>query len=434
MTAEIAVMNEEALALAADSAVTGPKIFTSANKIFNLSKYHPVGVMVFDSAQFLHVPWETIIKQYRRELGRKSFPTLEEHAEHFLAFFDGKNPLFPDDAQRRATYYLASKAFGMILKNALLELERRTEDDGLEELTEQDVLDGVQAEVDTFLEQWRSFDRAPNLPARSSTAIAKEYRAELDVAITDTFERLVVPAKLKQQLRRAVALVLTQDGSFESAPFHSGVVIAGFGAEDVFPRLTSFHFESIALNRLKFTREHKIEVGPDSRAFVVPFAQKEQVVSFIDGLDPVLGQHIAFWWHRKLGEIVDEVAERLGTPDDRKGKLAEEMEHRIFEVVAEEWVGELQRVQDTDFSWPIIKIVAMLPKDELAAMAESFVNLTSFKRRVSEQAETVGGPIDVAVISRGDGFIWIKRKHYFTPELNPQFFANYYSEESDDAT
>ncbi len=41
-------------------------------------------------------------------------------------------------------------------------------------------------------------------------------------------------------------------------------------------------------------------------------------------------------------------------------------------------------------------------------------------------AETVGGPIDVAVISKGDGFIWIKRKHYFSPELNPQFFANYY--------
>jgi len=40
--------------------------------------------------------------------------------------------------------------------------------------------------------------------------------------------------------------------------------------------------------------------------------------------------------------------------------------------------------------------------------------------------ETVGGPIDVAVISKVDGFIWIKRKHYFKIELNPQFSANYY--------
>ncbi len=95
MTAEIAVLNQEAVALAADSAVTGPKIFTSANKIFALSKYHPVGVMVYNSAQFLGVPWETIIKTYRKGLGTKSFGTLREHAEHFLEFFDQPNSMFP---------------------------------------------------------------------------------------------------------------------------------------------------------------------------------------------------------------------------------------------------------------------------------------------------------------------------------------------------
>lgn len=40
--------------------------------------------------------------------------------------------------------------------------------------------------------------------------------------------------------------------------------------------------------------------------------------------------------------------------------------------------------------------------------------------------ETVGGPVDVAVISKGDGFVWINRKHYFKPELNTQFFNNYF--------
>src|SRR4051812_4312562 len=108
-------MNEEAVALAADSAVTGPKIFTGANKIFALSKYHPVGVMVFDCAQFLHVPWETIIKQYRRTLGRKDFPTLADHADHFLSFFNRRNSLFPADAQESATALLARAIFRDVL-------------------------------------------------------------------------------------------------------------------------------------------------------------------------------------------------------------------------------------------------------------------------------------------------------------------------------
>ena len=40
--------------------------------------------------------------------------------------------------------------------------------------------------------------------------------------------------------------------------------------------------------------------------------------------------------------------------------------------------------------------------------------------------ETVGGPIDVAVISKGDGFVWVKRKHYFPADLNNHFFRNYF--------
>jgi hypothetical protein len=79
-------------------------------------------------------------------------------------------------------------------------------------------------------------------------------------------------------------------------------------------------------------------------------------------------------------------------------------------------------------SGPIVEIVDHLPKEELAAMAEALVNLTSFKRHVTKQAETVGGPIDVAVISRGDGLIWIKRKHYFDKALNQHFLSNYYND------
>jgi hypothetical protein len=76
----------------------------------------------------------------------------------------------------------------------------------------------------------------------------------------------------------------------------------------------------------------------------------------------------------------------------------------------------------TRYSDPVMQMVTSLPKDELGAMAESLVNLTKFKRRVSSAQETVGGPIDVAVITKGDGFVWVKRKHYFDRHLNPRYF------------
>ena len=88
------------------------------------------------------------------------------------------------------------------------------------------------------------------------------------------------------------------------------------------------------------------------------------------------------------------------------------------ERVGEHYPAKMSRCGEDCFVDSIMDVVEHLPKEELASMAEALVSLTSLKRRVSLEQETVGGPIDVAVISKGDGFIWIKRKHYFDPTLN----------------
>ena len=92
-------------------------------------------------------------------------------------------------------------------------------------------------------------------------------------------------------------------------------------------------------------------------------------------------------------------------------------------VVVDDFQKTLDDYLKDQNSNPIMSIVGSLPKEELAEMAETLVNLTSFKRRVTPEKESVGGPIDVAVISKGDGLVWIKRKHYFVPELNPRYFG-----------
>ena len=34
-------------------------------------------------------------------------------------------------------------------------------------------------------------------------------------------------------------------------------------------------------------------------------------------------------------------------------------------------------------------------------------------------ANTIGGPIEIAAVSKHEGFKWVKRKHYFDSILNP---------------
>lgn len=76
----------------------------------------------------------------------------------------------------------------------------------------------------------------------------------------------------------------------------------------------------------------------------------------------------------------------------------------------------------TDHDDPLRRVVGFLPVDEMAELAETLINLQSLKEKVTKPSETVGGPVDVAVITRAEGLVWIRRKHYFDPSINSRYF------------
>lgn len=96
MTAEVAILNKGAVALAADSAVTisgsGPlKIYNSVNKIFELHDESPVGILIYGSMDFMGIHLETIIKQYRRDRSRKtSFAHVKEFSIDFRNYLESE--------------------------------------------------------------------------------------------------------------------------------------------------------------------------------------------------------------------------------------------------------------------------------------------------------------------------------------------------------
>lgn len=186
--------------------------------------------------------------------------------------------------------------------------------------------------------------------------------------------------------------------------------------------------EGIANNYLKYQADKNIKITFDNNATIVPFAQSEMVATFMEGVEPGYETVIENFLSHILNEYPQIIIDKIDKIDDNEKKSLKEKLKGISSKEFNLYKKRLEDYRRKNFVDPIIKVVAILPKDELAAMAESLVNLTSFKRKISMEEETVGGPIDVAVVSKGDGFIWIKRKHYFKPELNPQFFANYYRE------
>jgi hypothetical protein len=61
-----------------------------------------------------------------------------------------------------------------------------------------------------------------------------------------------------------------------------------------------------------------------------------------------------------------------------------------------------------------------MPIQDAIDVAEFLVTLTIKFSRFLPGAATVGGPIEIAAITKHEGFKWIKRKHYYSRELNPE--------------
>jgi hypothetical protein len=61
-----------------------------------------------------------------------------------------------------------------------------------------------------------------------------------------------------------------------------------------------------------------------------------------------------------------------------------------------------------------------MPFADAVNFAKFLVDVTAGYAHFLMGPDVVGGPIDVAGITRHEGFRWIDRKHYYRPELNPE--------------
>jgi hypothetical protein len=65
-------------------------------------------------------------------------------------------------------------------------------------------------------------------------------------------------------------------------------------------------------------------------------------------------------------------------------------------------------------------VQAAMPLQDAIDLAIYFVQISHGFSRFAEGAAVVGGAIDVAAITKHEGFKWVHRKHYYRSELNPQ--------------
>ena len=419
-------MNRQAVALAADSAVTvrsqvGGKAWQSANKIFGLSRHHSIGVMVYGQAELLGLPWETVIKSYRDQLAEPPFGTVREYADDLISFIASNSALFPESVQVVFTqnrvgslFLLMREEMVQAVDDATRELER--------DVTQAETMEIVSRVIDHHHVALGNQPYYEGLTAAFERTLRSKYKAAIDQAKRDIFQELPLTSGQSRKLTSIGVRALTH---VIQTVLMSGIVVAGFGADEVFPNLESLLIEGMTNGKLMLWREEASVADRESPSNVRAFAQSDMAVSFMEGIEPkyreTLDQLAGKIFRYYPVAIIDNIDSL--TEEERK-KLKEGFE-KVADATLESFQVTLQSYRASTFTEPIVQVVSMLPKDELASMAEALVNLTSFRQKISMQLESVGGPIDVALISKGDGFVWVKRKNYFDLAQNPHFMARY---------
>lgn len=420
MTAEVAILNREAVAIAADSAVTitrpgGRKIYNTANKLFALSTVEPVAVMIYNKPSLVDIPWETVIKECRREFALPC-ATVEEYASQFIEYLSSLAKYMPIKEQHAQIVRIA----GLELATVRVKVESaiKAASSG-ETLKSYEIKDMLLEGIETRISQLKVDRQIDNL---TSPIAGRQINDAIDnwtAFIGEFWKDISIDREIIQRARDMVRTALKT-----VSPWHSGVVITGFGSEQWFPALSHFLVDGIIGNKARIHNRGYTDISKDKRSRIRQFAQGDMVATFMHGIHPNHGKVVNGYADQMIGQMIGLLAEQLKS---RSNHISTEDKELLIELervrpqMAKELVDKFDNYTQTQHYDPIRSIVDLLPKEELAEMAEALVNLTSLKRRVSPTDETVGGPIDVAIISKGDGFVWIKRKHYFKPELNPRY-------------
>jgi hypothetical protein len=238
-----------------------------------------------------------------------------------------------------------------------------------------------------------------------------------------TNNQFILTSEIQEKLKNIIFTVLK---SKEINSSYTGLIFVGYGEDEIYPSLIPLNISLVIQSRLRFfvDSHNDITISDENNGAIRPFAQTDVIDTILSGIDPKLDEI----YHNSFGKFLFDYNQYIiSLLGDQNPLLTQQIKALNIQKLLIGLSAKNQEIKKAKYVSPLMNTVGNLSKEDLAEMAESLIYLTYLKRRMTNSEESVGGPVDVAIISKGDGFIWIKRKLYFKPELNQHFFSNYFN-------
>lgn len=357
MTSEILILNKKSIVLAADSAQTiGEHVYQGIEKIFELSKAPAMAMMTYNNGEFMDIPLSTLIKDYRHNRDFSKLKNMENILNDFIIYLEENTKKFSKPEIKIEINEFKKYVIKEIKKYGLENLKNRY----------------AEYETDEIL---------PFLKNECYDIDFYEINGEYGIPI--------------EILKKFFSNYLKFNGSC--------IVLTGFNDNEYFPSFIEFNlilnYEGNLIFEV-FNKETNIDVGA-----IIPFAQKEVIETFLNGIDETVENTIIDYWYDTIefcfNEFIKEI--KKDNPQIKIDKI--NLNQIINENLADQLILTLNDAKN-DIEEPIFESVRYLSDDELVKIAKILIKITSIKIKLLKQLETVDEEISIAIITKSNGLEW----------------------------
>lgn len=398
MSTGVCVINRNGIALAADSAGTytsgtgNVMFYNSMDKVFSLSESNKCGAIIYGNMSFYNVSVDQVLREFKLYVDEhKQVEDFFDIWDYFQKYIEEQYCYYKfDEAEKEYCQWFISTLindWGNRIKDIILE-ENASEKIKL-------ILGDLRKHIDICVKV-EGFE------------IEKYIQAEYFEFYKQEIERTVPQLKGYETFYHEFWELLCDYFNLwieSESKKKVGILFAGYGTKDAFPKCLWIDIHKIFKSKIKY-KEKKRFTGDGKNAEIIPIAQREEIMTFCRGISSKFIDSIPETAKNLIENQIDSLSASEFS-DEQKHKLKLELV-KCSKNLSDKIMEEVQN----DNIQPIIDSVKLIALPEMAFLAENLIDITALKRTyaLDGNQQTVGGPTDVAVISKASGFVWIKQK------------------------
>ena len=421
MTAVVGLLNRRGVAIAADSAVTrtrgrDQKVTKNGNKMVRVSDAVPISVMITGNADFMRNPWDVIVRRYRKARAGTEPATVEECVEDFFRYLSECDALWDTDSEHgKIAWTVFNKIFCEVYRKIDSEVERRDDKGRLRRPKAYEK--GFRAILAQIRKQCRTKGMSQNFADLTAEEFAAYVRPDVEQAIKELEDDdniafgkpksdPEVAARNIDEVMLTLRDILTTADDDESAV----LVFSGYGASEEYPSLVAVEVTAGFCRRANYVVRDVVRISDERPAAICPYAQRDVV-------DALLGEVNYSWLRSVRHDLANLFGEELlpqfeSIEDPEAQALLEAHNSWSAKVPWQKFNQEVDAARKANIqAWT--KALEQYDVRSMAALAQSLIDLTGFQRILTFQTEGVGGDVDLAIITRNEGFTWLNRKSWY---------------------